>query len=61
MEFSSYEGWAIKTSAVRKGIELVISDAHGNIFHYPTISWPSHRSARYYAQQFINQHIKSEN
>lgn len=60
MESLSYAGWTIKTQEADKGIGAVMTDPWGNIFHQSTINWPSHQSARLYAQKFIDWHTKFE-
>lgn len=60
MESIDYEGWTIRTQFAGKGFGAVMTDPNGNVFHQSTISWQSHRSARRYAQKFIDWYIKLE-
>lgn len=60
MESVSYEGWTIATQPGSRGYTAVITDPCGNVYHQVSICWKSKRSARRYAQEFIDQSIKLE-
>jgi hypothetical protein len=58
METTDYEGWVIKTHFTTRGYGAVMTSPCGDTFQQPTICWQSHRSARRYAQKFIDWYIK---